>query len=185
MKKKYVFILTIVLISLLATSGSLAWFSANKEATNEFKMGTVGVEVVENSFKNITDVKIQSYDKAVSVKSLGTKRTYVRVRLIPIWSDHNLPVSNVKLILADNDDWIKGDDGYYYFKYYLTEGQVTSELLAEVEFTELGAEYTGKTFILKVVAEGVQASHRAWVDVWGIDVLPFEADKAWAGTRES
>ena len=62
MKKKYVFILTIVLISLLATSGSLAWFSANKEATNEFKMGTVGVEVVENSFKNITDVKIQSYD---------------------------------------------------------------------------------------------------------------------------
>ena len=92
-EKKYVFILTIVLISLLATSRSLAWFSANKEATNEFKMGTVGVEVVENSFKNITDVKIQSYDKAVSVKSLGTKRTYVRVRLIPLWSDHNLPVS--------------------------------------------------------------------------------------------
>lgn len=179
MKKKGIVISTIVLLVLILGT-SMAWFSNKAEARNEFKMGTVEVEVLEPDFENIENAKAGTYDKEVMVISEGTKNTYVRVRLIPQWSDPSLPVSNVQLNLASNNDWVDGKDGYYYFKYYLTkENQQTSPLLESITIIELGSEYEGQTLTIKVVAEGVQITHEAWKDVWGIDTLPFDPSQAW------
>ncbi|NLJ41152.1 MAG: hypothetical protein GX352_06040 [Clostridiales bacterium] len=179
MKKKFIITAMIVLAMLLAAGSAYAWFTDSEKAENEFKMGTVKVKVLEEEFVDIDGVQIGKYDKVVQVQSLGSKKTYVRVRLIPQWSDPSLPVSNVELILDDNQDWIdcRGQDGYFYYKYYLTENQKTSPLLGKVKFTELEPEYDDAEFTLKVVAEGVQITHEAWKDVWGIDVLPFTADQ--------
>jgi hypothetical protein len=85
----------------------------------------------------------------------------------------------VQFNLADNSDWVLHGDGYFYFKYYLTQGQVTSELLQSVTFTDLGPEYSGKTLSVKVLVEGVQTTHDAWKEVWGLTELPFEPDMPW------
>lgn len=182
MKMKYISISIIVLIALMISGGSLAWFITDASAINQFKCGTVEVEVLEPGFADVTGVVVNTeYKKNVMVKSLGTKKTYVRVRLVPQWSDPSLPVSNVILNLADNSDWIKNDpdDGYYYFIYYLSRDQTTSKLLESITFKELGPEYEGKTFTLKVVAEGVQITHNAWKKVWRITDLPFIPDQPW------
>jgi predicted ribosomally synthesized peptide with SipW-like signal peptide len=180
MKKKLIVVSTILLVALLIAGGSMAWFSdKSDEAVNEFKLGTVKVKVVEPGFEDLENVEATKYDKNVQVESLGTKKTYVRVRLVPQWSNSSLPVSNVQLNLASNNDWVHHTDGYYYFKYYLTQNQLTSLLLKSVTFSNLGPEHEGQTFSLKVVAEGVQITHEAWQDVWGLSSLPFPADQPW------
>ena len=181
MKKKIIAISMIFLAVLTVAGGSMAWLLSNPgEAVNQFEMGTVKVQVVEEGFTDINDAVATVYDKNVQVRSLGTKRTYTRVRLVAEWSEPSLPVSNVVLNLAANGDWTgKQADGYYYFKYYLKENEITSLLLDSVTFTELGSEYEGATFTLKVVAEGVQITHEAWKDVWGLTSLPFTPDQAW------
>lgn len=181
MKKRIAVVTTILLVTIIIAGGSMAWLLSNPgKAVNEFKMGTVKVEVIEEGFTDISEAVATTYDKNVKVRSLGTKKTYVRVRLVPQWSEPSLPVSNVVLNLSGNGDWTdKQADGYYYFKYYLTENHITSSLLNSVTFTELGQEYEGASFTLKVVTEGVQITHEGWKDVWGLANLPFTLDQAW------
>ncbi|OLS02180.1 SipW-dependent-type signal peptide-containing protein [Tissierella creatinophila] len=181
MKKKSIILSIALLIAILIAGGSLAWFTSSPSAeVNKFKMGTVKVKVVEEGFENLENVKATTYTKNVQVQSLGTKRTYVRVRLVPEWSDPSLPVSNVVLNLNLGNWTTKQPDGYYYFKYYLKENEITSKLLESVTFTSLPPEYEGKVFTLKVVAEGVQITNGAWKDVWGINTLPFTPEIPWA-----
>ena len=186
MKAKTLAISTIVLIVLIVAGATMAWFTTDANASNKFKMGTVDVIVVEEDFPDGGYSEVTTgvtYTKNVQVQSIGTKKTYVRVRLVPEWSDPSLPVSNAILNLADNEDWILHTDGYYYFKYYLTTNQLTSKLLEKVTFTELGSEYNGKIFTLKVVAEGVQITHEAWKVVWGLNELPFTPNVLWQGEQ--
>lgn len=180
MKKRIVVVSTILLIAVMIAGGSMAWFTSSPDAAvNEFNLGTVQVKVIEPGFEDLTNVQATTYDKNVQIQSLGTKRTYTRVRLVPEWSNPSLSVSNVKLNLATNGDWTsKQADGYYYFKYYLTENQITSLLLESVNFLDLNG-YEGETFTLKVVAEGVQITNNGWQDVWGLTTLPFTPEQAW------
>lgn len=195
MKKKLIVISTILLVTLLISGASMAWFSSSPAAiTNKFKAGTVEVEVVEQGFVDIEGVtEGETYTKNVEVKSKGTKNTYVRVRLVPYWDDPSLPISNVVLNFYTNGDWVKengefvaaNEDGYYgyfYFKNYLESDQTTSPLLKSVEFTELGPEYKDAKLTIKVVAEGVQITNDAWKYVWGLNELPFYANQPWNPT---
>lgn len=176
MKKKTILI-SLLLVACFAMGATYAWFTYAEAKENIFAMGTVEVEVVE-TFEEVGNAQVgSSYSKSVQVISHGSKKTYVRVMLLPEWSNPSLPVSNVVLELADNEDWVLHTDGYYYFQYYLTAGQSSSPLLASVSFTALGPEYTGKFLTIKVVAEGVQTTHDAWKEVWGLDTLPFTQDK--------
>lgn len=173
MKRRSIILSIIILVAIMIAGGSLAWFTSSPDAAvNEFKLGTVKVKVIEPGFENLTNVEATTYNKNVQVQSLGTKRTYVRVRLVPEWSDPSLSVSNVVLNLNTGDWTAKQSDGYYYYKHILTQNQTTTLLLNSVTFTDLPEEYEGKTFTLKVVAEGVQVTHNAWQDVWGITALP-------------
>lgn len=177
MKKKIV--ISTILLLLLISSISYAWFTTSADIRNSFKAGTVEVKVLEPDWEDIEGAVVKKYDKNVQVQSLGSKKTYVRVRLVPEWSNPSLPVSNVSLNLVNNGDWIPHTDGYYYFKYYLTTNQITSLLLEGITFTELGPDYEGEVFTLKVVAEGVQISNDGWKQVWNLDSLPFTPDQPW------
>jgi hypothetical protein len=171
MKKRVIAISTLALI-VLAVGMTSAWFLASESEANKFKMGTVEVEVVEPGFNDLTGIQAGTHNKNVKVVSRGTKRTYVRVSLVPEWSEPSLPISNVQLNLSSSD-WVDGGDGFYYYKYYLTKNQETSLLLQSVTFTSVGPEYNGKTLTIKASAEGVQITHDAWKDIWGRTSLPF------------
>lgn len=177
MKKKIMAASTLIVLVLIV-GVSLAWFLSTESKANEFKFGTIQVEVLEPGFNDIYNAQVGSYDKNIKVVSHGTKRTYVRVRLVPEWSEPSLPISNVQLNMASNNDWIYSD-GYYYFKYYLTENQETSLLLDGITLTSLGPEYEGETLTIKVVAEGAQITNEAWKDIWGITSLPFTPELPW------
>lgn len=186
-KTAWIGLLVLALVALLA-AGAWAWFTASDEATNTFTAGTVKIEINESGFVDVAGwTPGVETAKKVSVKSSGSKATYVRVSLTPVWGqmdgdsfvpDPSLPVSNVQL------DWNHGGwvhvaldqqgGGWYYCKSILAGGSETALLLRSVTLDTAGTDdrYQGKALQIVVNAEAVQASHEAYKDAWGLDALP-------------
>ena len=174
MKKRSIIIISIVaLLALLVVGGTMAWFTSNpEEVENTFKAGTVKIEVNEHGFQDIIDWNPgDTTTKEVSVKSKGSKKTYVRVQLTPVW-EGNLSIDNV-VLNWDEENWVYSD-GWFYYKKILAGGAETEKLLNSVTLKgfETGDKYQGKTLTVTVKAEAVQASNNAYKDVWELDSLP-------------
>jgi len=176
-------LLVFCLVALLVVGGTMAWFTDDKTIENIFTAGTVKIEVNEHGFKDIDNWNPgDTTDKDVSVISKGSKGTYVRVRLVPVWGhmaedkfieDNNLSINNVSLNTINSGKWVKSGDYYYYHK-IMNKDNETELLLDGVHLDGKGTtnDYQGKTLRINVVAEAVQASHEAYKDAWGIDTLP-------------
>jgi len=88
-----------------------------------------------------------------------------------------LTTNNIEFELGD--DWVKGNDGYYYYKYeilgtYRTNGDVQKIMFdAKVKLlgSQTGNEYQGQSLIVSVSFESIQSSNGA-------------ADSAWPGHPE-
>lgn len=167
MRRVVSFIMLLVLGVALATGETLGFFKLSSEPLeNNFEVGTVKVEIHQ---KTSEDIRIEN---------LGNSLAYVRVMLIPMWSDGSLSVDNVELML-NTLDWVKGEDGYLYYKSELIGGEITSSIIKDVKVNGLEPIYEGETLTVKILAEGVQKANKGWVDVWGIDSLPFDSDDDW------
>lgn len=187
-KKNVVLISSIVLAVLLVVGGTMAWFTAKTDpVTNTFTAGTVDIELLENGV-NTEGITIDNvnpgdtHNKVVTVQSLGSKKTYVRVKLTPVWTPatgKELPGTDIVTSYPIGADWIKGateDDGgtWYYYKGVLEDEEgkrVTTALITEVAFAgkEMGNEYQGAAFTLTLKAEAIQASNGAIQDEWKVD----------------
>lgn len=199
MKKRLILLVsTVALISLLVVGGTMAWFTSTPDPIeNLFTAGTVEIEVNEHGFIDWSNWNPgDTTNKDVSVKSLGSKQTYVRVSLTPEWgeivegafvpsTDPVLATSNVQLNLADNGYWIESE-GWYYYKNIMEKDEETSLLLDSVTLlgSATGNEYQGKTLRINVKAEAVQASNNAYVDVWGLTTLP-DGVGVWGDPQEA
>ena len=172
MKKRTIIIGLIILLAILiATGDTKAWFTHRNVYTGQFTLGTIDIEINEALTPLINLTSKKEIQRGV-LKRGSDSEIYVRVALIPQWDDSSLPIDNVDLILADNEDWAY-KDGWYYHKEILKDGRKLSSLLEEIQFKEqIGPDYQGKTLRLKIIAEAVQAAHDAYKDVWGIDSLP-------------
>lgn len=180
------------LAALMVVGGTLAWFTSEAEVTNTFKAGTVEIEVLEKGeTEGITNWNPgDTTDYGVSVKSLGSKQTYVRVKLEPVWYDGDeeaeVNENNVELIFGEDleENWVLAD-GWYYYKEILEQNQETSLLLDKVHLKgeETDNKYQGLTLKIKVEAQAVQASNDAYQDAWGIDSLPDGVEE-WTGGAE-
>ncbi len=195
MKRRNVMLglIVVALIAALAT-GTWAWLTDRKESTNTFTAGTVEIEINEPGFTDVTGWKPGvPEDKVVSIISKGTKKTYVRVSLTPVWGHYegdnfiaepSLPVDNVLLTCntGADDDWLYVNppalgEGWYYYKEILEAGATTTPLLESVtlDAAKTGDDYKNKVLRIVVNAEAVQASHEAYQDAWGLPSLPWEA----------
>lgn len=178
MKKRNMILGSTIVLAVLLVAGTMAWFTSNPAAVeNTFKAGTVDIKVNENGFENVTNVNPGDiHNKKVTVKSLGSKDTYVRVKLTEKWEDlaEGVTTDGVATYVT-GDDWVDGGDGYYYYKKIL-KNEETTPLIKEVVFDgpKMGNDFQNATFKLEVKAEAVQASHYAFRDEWGItgDPLP-------------
>ncbi len=174
-------ILAGTLVTLLVAGGTMAWFTAAQEVENNFTAGTVAVTVNEHDFQDITNWNPgDTTNKDVSVKSTGSKKTYVRVSLTPLWTPATgtaaLSLANVTLNTANPGDWVFYN-GWYYYKHILETNEETSLLLDSITFSGplTNNTYQGAKLNVKVNAEAVQASNGAALDTWGLTQVQFDA----------
>lgn len=160
MKKKIMILSTVLLISILVAGSTFAWFYAGDNSIKSNKMSIIQVETVRE-------------DGSAKVKNIGTGNAFVRVRLVPQWSNPSLSVSNVDLDINIGEDWTgKQGDGYYYYKHTLRPGKETSNVLNKIEYKNLEKEYSGHSFNVEVISEGVQTNKEALKTVWEKDSIP-------------
>ncbi len=176
-------LLVFSLAALLIVGGTMAWFTDSEAANNNFTAGTVAIEINEHGFEDIVNWNPgDTTNKDVSIKSTGSKGTYVRVKLTPVWGDLDggeftedaaLLTTNITLNTINSDKWIKSGDYYYYYK-IMDKAEETELLLDSVTIAGLatGNEYQGKTLKVNIEAEAVQASHEAYNDAWSLTSLP-------------
>lgn len=166
---------SILLVVLLVIGGTMAWFTAQTEPiTNNFKAGTLKIELIDN-FEGAPKVNPgDCYEKEVYVKNTGSKRALVRVA---IEEEFDLEGLNLDVVEYDlGEGWIEDEDGYIYYEQVLESGGETTPLFANNQVcfdgAKMGNAYQGASYDLTVEADAVQATNGAPTALeWAIDPL--------------
>lgn len=140
-------------------------YTDKKLITNIFHTGTVKIDVTECFEPPCNWNPKDCISKIITICNVGSKATYVRVKLDPKWED-GLSTHNVKYEPTD-PHWVKVGC-YYYYKYILgaeceascNKKCVTLKLCVCLSGCS-GNEYQGKMFSLGVEVDAVQAKNHA------------------------
>lgn len=172
-----------IMIVLVTTVGSLAYFVSKETKVNEFEIGSIEARIDE-TFDGVhandlsTNKKI---DKFVAITNTGKSNEVIRVVMNPQWESKSadgkdIPVSasnQIELNLRNGfeDDWIESSDGYYYYKKVLKPGETTSNLLESVsikkDITEDEKhEFKYRDLSVNVSVEAMQVNTQAIEDNW-------------------
>lgn len=179
MKKKHLILKLLIIVAafLLVNMGfgTLAYFTDSKYTAATMKAGTVDIKIHENFNPPIKEIKIEN---------VGTKRSYVRVKAVPVWQeevngkwvDTSLNPDNV-IITVDNisnGKWVLSN-GFYYYKGILNSGELTEpQLKLTVSYNQdTISQYKGKRLKLRVYGEAVQASNDMYKQIWNLNSLPW------------
>ena len=156
----------LLMVLFMSVGGTLAWLTAHTSAiTNTFTVATPGVEIKEG-FDKQTKSNVQ-------VKNTGEVEAYIRVALVPTWEDENgnavaepASLDDLSITWGNSGKWLKGTDGYWYYKEPVAPGDRTAVLLENATVTT----ENGYHMNLQVMADSIQADPtRAVTAMWGTD----------------
>lgn len=161
--------LALALVLTLTAGGTLAYLVSNTdEVTNTFTPASPGIEVPEEFDKNAKT--------SIQVKNTGDINVYVRVMLVASYQkevDGGYEVCGSHAFEAKvpdftpSDGWVKGADGYYYYKTALASGATTDNLLATGATIELSQKGNCCKMHIDVLAQAIQAEPDSVVgDTW-------------------
>lgn len=158
-RKSFIVLFSLALILLFAVGGTIAYIvTSTNDVKNTFEPAQVACEVEEQFNGNEkSDVKI---------KNTGNTDAYIRAAVIITWKDSDGNISAVAPVAGTDynityqiGDWIKGSDGYYYFKNPVPAGELTTTaLISSCEFTgsenRPGADYN---LSVEILADAIQS----------------------------
>ena len=159
--KKFGIVPVLLAILMFTVGGTVAFLIAqSNEVENSFATYEISCAVSENFENNVkSDVKIQN---------TGTDKAYIRVKLIDYYVDGsgNILAKNGWLtdFTPESADWVKGADGFYYYKLPVAAGVSTGNLIDAITLTEGQA--------LDIIASAIQAdgegaAGKPVVQAWG------------------
>ena len=163
-KRKTVIISFTVILVLLASVGTTLAFLAMKTGS------------IKNIFEPVT-IACQVNDDDYTVGNIGDYSAYIRASVIVNYvkdSDDTVvygipPVLNTDYsITFDSNSWIKGSDGFYYYKTPVNAKADTAALITE--FNRI-SQVNGYTLKAQILAEAIQSKPTSTVsDYWNVTV---------------
>lgn len=155
-------------------TGTLAYFTDSTIAHNVITSGAVDIDLIEkqlipgdNGEDTYVDYPTETIEgvmpgmqvsKIVTVQN-NEQKAWVRVKVTPTITLNGQGTPNTAFIELDfnEEDWEEGDDGYWYYKKPLDEGETTEPLFTTVTFSkDMGNEYQNCTVAIQVEAEAIQ-----------------------------
>lgn len=163
MKKKYLIAVTVLLAAVLA-GGIIAYLQDRDNSVNLFHLATEQTEVVE---KYVPPKKLTAgvtFPKEVQVENNGNISVYVRVMAVYTNED----AKKYATLDYNTDDWVYDrTDGYWYYKYSLEPGQLTSPLFREVSISADANESELNDFEIIVYHESCYDNgYATYVQAW-------------------
>lgn len=158
MKKKLVIVGALLLILALAVAGTVANSVTEVHTTNVVTTGVIDIEL--ETGKTVT-AEIGTYMPGMVAEktySVSTEKcsdpAWLRAKLTAEFTDEKLDPGKLSVTAAEG--WIKGEDGFYYYKSPVDPKQ-SVELLKSIGFDKsMGNEYQESTAKLVVFAQAVQ-----------------------------
>ncbi len=168
-------VLTIATIALLiaVVGGSLALIEDKTGIiTNIFGTPNTDITIVEE----IPDD--QAVKESVAFKNSGNIDVYVRVAVVVTWkTDAGVaPVAPVEGTDYTCDwllgtDWLKGNDGFYYYASALQANAKTSDLFRNAKLKDDTVIPEGYNLSIEIISQSVQADpQKAVTEAWGVSV---------------
>lgn len=171
--RSQILLMITVMICITAIGSVYAWSKLSASVTNKINTPTVDVEVIEEFDEQTTVDWYQPVDKKVQFKNIGTAPIFIRVSYVELWRNTNNQVLssivNGQEIVKKNwtdawkNEWIDGNDGWFYYKKILQPNNLCSKILTSLEFDSsnlgnLTDIYGNASYSLKFVSEAVQYS---------------------------
>ncbi len=157
--------ITIILLFCLVT-GTIAYMIKQSSITNEFIMGEVKTQIIENFDSN------NKTKKDVNIKNIGNVPAYIRATIVISWKDNEgkvlgeIPEENVdySIKFSESSNWIKEEDGYYYYKKQIEPNESTEILIEECKQLK---EYDNKILEVTIANQAIQAQPtKAMNEAW-------------------
>lgn len=133
-----------------------------------------------------TDGAAENSIKVITGDNIGTQPAYIRVKIFPqveintngTWNvSGGIPASYI-FYTQENNGWVDGNDGYFYYTKILPAGETTTPIIVSnlhLDMPDIIAE-TYKNDKLRVnmlvKLESTQASNELYKINWGLDSLP-------------
>ena len=175
-KKKMVTIAVLLLALTMLGYGTIAFFTAEKTATNVITAGNIDIElqetavtedgrtiIFEESQERFGVMPGEEVSKIVQIVNTGDNEAYVRIGI-----EKSIKLAegvsgepNTDLITMDfnSDNWT-AKDGYYYYSQPLAPGTKTEPLFRNVIFNpSMSNMYQGSEAIIKVYAQATQVKN--------------------------
>ncbi|MPQ43482.1 hypothetical protein [Clostridium tarantellae] len=130
-KKKFLIFLLISLFLIVFILGGICiWYLKLQKEQTRVTSGNIKHEILENLNVTSTALDISSdkeVNKDIWIHNLSNSSALLRVKITPVWIYNSRKISKlnneeyVSLIFAKDmyKNWIKGNDGYYYYKHIL------------------------------------------------------------------
>lgn len=124
-------LIIVVIFAVVKGGTSLAYFFADQLHATTYQLAKIDTEIDEEFEKENENL----YTKNPKVKNIGSSQAIVRVRIEITPSSQ---IDNIELIDEDQQSqWIKGEDGYYYYQGILEPEQETDTLFDKVQIKDI------------------------------------------------
>lgn len=162
--------ITLVLV-FCVVAGTVAYLIKQNSIKNQFVMGEVKTDVIE-SFDANNNIK-----QDVSIKNIGNVPSYIRATITISWKDKDgnilegIPKENedYSIKFSESSNWLKGNDGYYYYKTPIEPNNSTDILIEECRQIK---EYEDRTLEVSIVNQAIQSNtSKAVKEAWKIDIV--------------
>lgn len=177
-KRKYRYKYALLLVCLhlavvIAVTGTIAYlFTETDPVTNTFKPVAPGTEIEETLENNVK--------KDVTVKNTGEVDSYIRAKVIITWQNKDgevypkMPVApadgvtNNDYTISYGNEWILGDDGYFYYTKSVPATVSTNVFISSVTPVN-SCEDNTYTLHVEILSQAIQSTPDIAVDVWDND----------------
>ena len=158
MKKSAVLLAALMLIFTVSVGATLAYvIDKDGPITNIFKPSHVACEVTEDAFTSTSTEKDN-----VQIKNTGDTTAWIRAEVIFTWKNTEGQVLGEAVGTDDytitwkKENWLDGNDGYYYYKYPVTPGASTKQLFTDCKpvTANVPADYN---LSVEIIAEAIQS----------------------------
>lgn len=168
---KKMFIQITILLGICVVSATSAYLIIQNSISNEFIVGTVKAEIIEN-FDKKNKIK-----EEVCIKNTGNIPAYIRAAIVILWQDTEGRILETKpekdldysIKFSTSENWILGNDGYYYYKRSIDENKCTDILIQECSQLK---QYEDRILTVSIAAQAMQAQpNKAVSEAWDIKVV--------------
>lgn len=168
--KNNIFIQISAVLLICLVTGSVAYLIEQNSLKNNFLIGEVKTEVIENFDKN------NKIKQDVKIKNIGNVPIYIRAKIVFSWKDkqgnilEGIPEENIdySIKFSETSNWMKSNDGYYYYKKVIEQNTSTDILIEECKQLK---EYEDKILEVSIANQAIQGNPtKAVTESWKVQV---------------